>query len=190
MKKLNLAIIGQGRSGKDIHGKYLISQDNTYYNVKYVVDADEYRRKVSAERYEGCKVFSDYRELLDKKDIDLVVNASYSDMHFEITKDLLEHKFNVLVEKPFARNQYECDVLIQLAKQNNVILATNLFCAVLSGRTAYFAKRFVGQRISGKYPIQLVFETLGLANAAETYGRQRLQYGTAPVRYCIGDFGF
>lgn len=123
MKKLNLAIIGQGRSGKDIHGKYFISQDNIYYDVKYVVDADEYRRKVSAERYEGCKVFSDYRELLDKKDIDLVVNASYSDMHFEITKDLLEHKFNVLVEKPFARSQYECDVLMQLAKQNNVVLA-------------------------------------------------------------------
>ena len=51
MKKLNLAIIGQGRSGKDIHGKYLISADNKYFDVKYVVDADEYRRKVSAERY-------------------------------------------------------------------------------------------------------------------------------------------
>lgn len=40
MKKLNLAIIGQGRSGKNIHGKYYISEDNKYYNVKYVVDAD------------------------------------------------------------------------------------------------------------------------------------------------------
>ena len=37
-----------------------------------------------------------YKELLNKKDIDLVVNASFSDMHFAITKDLLEHGFNVL----------------------------------------------------------------------------------------------
>lgn len=29
-KKLNLAIIGQGRSGKDIHGAYYISERNKY----------------------------------------------------------------------------------------------------------------------------------------------------------------
>ena len=123
MKKLNLAIIGQGRSGKDIHGKFYISDSNIYYNVKYVVDADERRRKISQERYKGCEVFSDYRQLLDKKDIDIVVNASYSQMHFSITKDLLEHGFNVLCEKPFVRNRYECDVLTNLAKEKGVILA-------------------------------------------------------------------
>ena len=47
MKKLNLAVIGQGRSGKDIHGKYYRSEHNEYFNVKYVVDADEYRRGVA-----------------------------------------------------------------------------------------------------------------------------------------------
>ena len=47
MKKLNVAIIGQGRSGKDIHGKYFRSDDNTHYTVKYVVDADEFRRDVA-----------------------------------------------------------------------------------------------------------------------------------------------
>ena len=76
MKKLNLAIIGQGRSGKDIHGKYYISSDNELFNVKYVVDADEYRRQVSLERYPGCQVLADYHELIGKDDIDLVVNAS------------------------------------------------------------------------------------------------------------------
>ena len=82
MKKLNIAIIGQGRSGKDIHGVYYLSERNVYYNVKYVVDYDERRRRISEERYPGCVTFADYRELLDKKDIDLVVNASFSDDHF------------------------------------------------------------------------------------------------------------
>ncbi len=123
MKKLNLAIIGQGRSGKDIHGLYYLSDKNVYYNVKYVVEADERRREISRKRYEGCEVFADYRELFDKKDIDLVVNASFSYMHFDITKDLLEHGFNVLCEKPFVRNRYECDVLMNLAKEKGVVLA-------------------------------------------------------------------
>lgn len=123
MKKLNLAIIGQGRSGKDIHGKYYRSDDNKYYNVRYVVDADEYRRGVAEEIYPGCTAFADYRELFGLSDIDLVVNASYSENHYPITEDLLMHGFNVLVEKPFGRTKSECERLIQLANEKGVTLA-------------------------------------------------------------------
>jgi len=123
MKKLNLAIIGQGRSGKNIHGKYCRSDANQYYQVKYVVDADEYRRKVAEELYPNCKTLANYTDLYKFDDIDLVVNATYSEMHYPITKDLLLHNKNVLVEKPFARSRYECDELIKIAKENNVVLA-------------------------------------------------------------------
>ena len=44
MKKLNVAIIGQGRSGKNIHGAFLRSEANLWFDVKYVVDADEFRK--------------------------------------------------------------------------------------------------------------------------------------------------
>ena len=123
MKKLNIAVIGQGRSGKDIHGKYYRSEQNVYYNVKYVVDADEYRRSVAEQIYPGCVTLADYRELFDKTDVDIVVNASYSEMHFSVTEDLLSHGFNVLVEKPLSRTREECDTLISLAKEKGVVLA-------------------------------------------------------------------
>ena len=122
MKKLKLAIIGQGRSGKDIHGKFYISDQNTRFEVCYVVDEDEFRRKVSAQRYPGAEILSDYRSLFGK-DIDLVVNCTYSYLHEQITRDLLEHGFNVLVEKPFARTRFECDSLIRLAKERKLVLA-------------------------------------------------------------------
>ncbi len=123
MRKLNLAIIGQGRSGKNIHGSYYISENNKYFNVKYVVDFDPFRREVAEQRYPGCSTLSDYKELFAKKDIDLVVNSTYSELHYSITKDLLLHGFNVLVEKPFSRTRYECDELIKIAKENNLTLA-------------------------------------------------------------------
>jgi predicted dehydrogenase len=123
MKKLNIAIIGQGRSGKDIHGKYYRSESNRYYNVKYVVDADEFRRKVSEEIYPGCKTLANYEELFALDDIDLVVNSTYSEMHYPITKELLLHGKNVLVEKPFARSRYECDELIKIARERGLVLA-------------------------------------------------------------------
>ena len=127
MKKLNLAIIGQGRSGKDIHGKYYLDESNRYYNVKYVVEEDATRREISLARYPGCTVFENYEALFDCPDIDLVVNASYSQMHAPITKDLLLHGFNVLVEKPFGRTWEETRELILIAEQKNLVLG------VLSG---------------------------------------------------------
>lgn len=123
MKKLNVAIIGQGRSGKDIHGLYFRSESNAYFDVKYVVDLDAHRRSVSEDIYPGCRTFSDYTELFDIEDADLVVNCTYSNLHYAITKDLLMHGKNVLVEKPFARTRYECDELIRLAKDRGVTLA-------------------------------------------------------------------
>lgn len=123
MKKLNLAIIGQGRSGKDIHGGYVRSELNKYFNLRYVVDKDEIMREHAKEIYPGCETLADYTELFGKKDIDLVTNATYSNEHYAVAKDLLSHGFNVLTEKPFARNYYECMDLIETAKKNNVVLA-------------------------------------------------------------------
>lgn len=123
MKKLNVAIIGQGRSGKKIHGTYFRSADNLYYNVKYVVDADAHRREVAEAIYPGCTTFAAVTDLYACNDIDLVVNASFSEMHYSITKDLLLHGFNVLVEKPFGKTRYECEELIKIAKEKNVTLA-------------------------------------------------------------------
>ena len=124
MKKLNLAIIGQGRSGKNIHGLHLNSEHNKHFNVKYVVERDDIRRERALTTYPGCKVFASHEELYAVKDeLDLVVNVSFSNEHYEVTKDLLEHGFNVLVDKPFARNRFECNDLIRIAKEKGVLLA-------------------------------------------------------------------
>ncbi len=122
MKQLNIAIIGQGRSGRNIHGAYLKSEKNNHYRVAAVVDREEQRRKRALEEYPGCEAFECYTELYGRTDIDLVVNAAFSNEHYQITKDLLEHHFHVIVEKPFARNRYECDNLIRIAEKMNVKL--------------------------------------------------------------------
>ena len=44
-------------------------------------------------------------------------------MHYPKIMDLLNHKFNVLVEKPFARHARECDDMIEVAKENGVMFA-------------------------------------------------------------------
>ena len=75
MKKIRVAVIGYGRSGRNIH-THLLSQLPDLFEVIAYVDADEQRREmIHAET--GLTAMSDYTELIDKKDsFDLVVNAT------------------------------------------------------------------------------------------------------------------
>ena len=121
MKQLNIAIIGQGRSGRDIHGKYILSAPDKY-KIVYIVDAIPERRS-KAEREYGCPALADYKELFGKTGIDFVVNASFSHQHLPITLDLLDHGFNVLCEKPFAHTAAQVDKLIVKRNETGKMLA-------------------------------------------------------------------
>ena len=52
MKKLNLAIIGQGRSGRDIHGRHFKSENNTQFNVVAVVEREEAEEEIEQQENE------------------------------------------------------------------------------------------------------------------------------------------
>ncbi len=120
MKQINIVILGQGRSGRDIHGLHL-KKDTERFKVVGVVEPMDIRRERAAQEY-GCETFKDYKELFGRKDIDLVVNATPSYLHYSITKDLLEHGFNVLCEKPCVPTVEEFDDLIATANKNRVHL--------------------------------------------------------------------
>ena len=121
MSVLNVAIIGQGRSGRDIHGAHL-SRDSERYKIVAVVDPLEDRRLRAAREY-GCDVYSDYRELKSRADINLIVNSSPSRFHVPITLDLLSAGFNVLCEKPFAPTLSDVDRLIEASSKAGKLLA-------------------------------------------------------------------
>ena len=116
MKQFNIAIIGQGRSGRDIHGLHL-KKDTERFRVVAVVEKLEKRMNRAAEEY-GCDVYDDYTKLFERNDIDLVVNSSPSHLHYAITKDLLSHGLNVLCEKPCVPTVEEFDDLCATAKEN------------------------------------------------------------------------
>lgn len=113
MKQYNVAIVGYGRSGRDIHCK-LLEQLPEKYKITAIVDADVQRREmITAET--GATPLADYRELFDRKNIDFVVNASFNGDHYPISLDLLNHGFNVLSEKPAATSPAELDAILAAA---------------------------------------------------------------------------
>ena len=120
MKKLNVALIGYGKSGWGIHGEFFRSENNDIVNIVAVAELDPAREAVAKADY-GCDTYSDYKEFFKRDDIDLVVNCSFSDMHYPITLDLLNHGFNVLCEKPITKTADQLRELIAAAKKNNVL---------------------------------------------------------------------
>ena len=121
MKQLRIAILGQGRSGRDIHGRYLATEP-AKYKIAYVVDPIPERRERAVREY-GCEALADYTELFGRTDVDLVTNSTPSYLHVPVTTDLLGHGFNVLCEKPFARTVAEVDGMIAKAGESGKMLA-------------------------------------------------------------------
>lgn len=121
MKIINVAIIGQGRSGRDIHGRYLL-KDAERYKVVAATDLIPERRARAAQEY-NCAVYKDYHDLFKRKDIDLIINASFSHMHAPITLDILKAGFNVLCEKPLAPTVKDVDRLIAASKKAGKVFA-------------------------------------------------------------------
>ena len=56
MSKLRTAVIGQGRSGRDIHGKFFKSQENDLVEVVTVVETDPERMERALTEYPGLPV--------------------------------------------------------------------------------------------------------------------------------------
>ena len=122
MKKLKVAIIGQGRSGRNIHGAYFLTNaGKEKFEVSAVADLIEFRRERAKSEF-GCDIYSDYREMLVRDDIDFFVNSTFSHLHPSITLDIINSGHNVVVEKPFARSVAECDAMISAARKNGVML--------------------------------------------------------------------
>lgn len=120
MKKLNVAVIGYGRSGWGIHCNFFRSKDNDLMNVVAVAELDPARAEAAKADF-NCDVYGDYRKIFERTDVDLIVNASYSQIHYPITLDCLKHGFNVLCEKPIAKKAEQVQELIDAAKENKVM---------------------------------------------------------------------
>lgn len=114
---LRAGFIGFGRMGIT-HYSIL----NTHPSVKIVslCDPSDKIRSLS-DKYLQTDIFSDYREMIDKTQLDLVVISTPTDSHSEIIKCALNKDLHIFSEKPFALTVTEGrEILDQLHNKNLV----------------------------------------------------------------------
>ena len=80
-----------------------------------------------AEKYNAKKAYSSYEELAKDTNVDAVYIATPHSFHKKHAILCLRNKKAVLCEKPFAMNLYEVTEMIEVAKENNVLLMEALW---------------------------------------------------------------
>jgi predicted dehydrogenase len=173
MKKLKLAIIGYGRSGRNIHTKILKHLPDLY-EIAYYVDEDPQRREMIKQEM-NVPALADYTELSGIKDIDIVINASYSQDHVRISKDLMKRGFNVVSEKPVAKDRQEFQTVLDTAKETGM----KYFAFQQARFAAFFTKlqEIIASGVLGK----IVEITMRYEKLARRWDWQTIHENTAGV---------
>ena len=81
-------------------------------------------------------LYTDYKEMLLKEDLDFVFVALPSFLHCDVCTYCLEHGVDVYVEKPMAITMDECDKMMKAAKDNSRKLMVGL-CLRFSNEYRY-----------------------------------------------------
>ena len=112
---IRVGILGQGRSGRDIHALHLATQPRKF-RIVAIADPMEERRRRAEEEF-GCRAYQTAGGLLKQHDLDLIVVAGPSKHHASVSLKALNAGFHVLCEKPVARKVAEVDALRRTAKR-------------------------------------------------------------------------
>mgnify|MGYP000998894930 CR=1 FL=1 len=118
---INVAIAGQGRSGYDIHARWL-REATDQYRIVAVADLMGVRRKEAVAAF-GCKAYPDAEAMLAHAGVDLVVNALPNYLHPPFTLAALRAGRHVVCEKPSATKVADMDRMIAAAKKARRVLA-------------------------------------------------------------------
>jgi predicted dehydrogenase len=112
---IRVGVLGQGRSGLDIHCRYFKTAPRKYQIVA-ISDLLRDRRQRAATEF-TCDTYADYRDLLARDDLDLVVNALPSQLHPQGTIAALNAGHHTICEKPLAWSVAEVDKMIAAARR-------------------------------------------------------------------------
>src|SRR5438093_13767247 len=123
-KNLNIGLIGYGFMGRAHSNAFL--QASRFFDVPYqpvlkaVCARNPERVKSFAENWGYGSIETDWRKLVDRKDIDLIDIASPNDTHAEIAIAAAKAGKMVMCEKPLGRNPAESEAMVKAVEDAGV----------------------------------------------------------------------
>jgi len=126
MEKTKVAVIGLGGIAQLVHLPILSKMMNV--QISAVADRKKNQLNSIGDKFKIEKLYTDYKEMLDKEEIDAVIIATPTNTHLEIALDCLKANKHILIEKPIARNVSEAKQITAASKKykKQVMVGMNL----------------------------------------------------------------
>lgn len=121
---LKIGVIGAGYWGPNLVRNFMQLRE---VEMTHVADLDAGRLSYIKELYPTVEVTTDYKQLVDAPDIDVIAIATPVHTHHRFALEALNAKKHVFVEKPLASSTEQCKELIELSEGKN--------CKLMVGHT-------------------------------------------------------
>ena len=118
IKNIRVGIASFGMSGRIFHAP-LLSHRNDFILSQIV----ERSTNTAQSLYPTVQIGRSFEQLLNNRDIDLIIINTPDDTHFEFARRALEHDKHVVVEKPFAQSVEQSKTLVSIAKERGKLIS-------------------------------------------------------------------
>jgi predicted dehydrogenase len=114
-EKLNVAFIGvANRAAENLQE---VAKEVDSVNVVALCDVNEQYLAQAGQKHPGAKTYLDFRELIDRKDLDAVVVSTPDHVHAVASVAALKSGRHVYCEKPLTRTVSEARIVAETARQ-------------------------------------------------------------------------
>ena len=144
MQKLRVAIVGGGSISK-VHIAAI--KDSGLGEIVCIAENDPEKAE-ELSRENNITVIRDYKEILDREDIDVVHITTPHYNHYEIALDFIRHGKNLLIEKPLALSIREAEILVEESGKNGIYSA--IVYQNRLNKTSAYAKKLLAENKYGK----------------------------------------
>jgi len=118
--KINVAVIGAGSFAKGVLLPLMSKIPD--YNLKAIVSATGINAKQTALKYRAEYCTTDYKEVLEDENVDLVIITTRHNLHYLMIVDAAKAGKAVYVEKPMCLREEELDEIVKVISETKVPL--------------------------------------------------------------------
>ena len=132
--RITLGFIGLGRQNRSLLGDFIKRKETQVLavcevdttrreNAKKTVE-DFYAKQTDRGAYKGCAAYTDFRELLARKDIDAVVIATPDHWHAVIATAAAKAGKDIYCEKPLCQSIHEARAMVNAVRKHKRVFQT------------------------------------------------------------------
>jgi predicted dehydrogenase len=151
MSKLKVGIVGTGKIFRGSHAPGWITHPDA--EMVALCDVSREAAEDNAAQYGITRIYTDYREMLEKEQLDAVDICTPNVFHSEVAIAALERGFHVFCEKPDAVSPIEAQRMADAAKRSGKILMVmrnNRFMPASKFLKAYIESGSMGEIYTGR----------------------------------------